>query len=184
MEIRYKNTVEGSVQCLADAVCSTERYKRSIARKSWILFFVLLVGSMALLNQVLFLRESGRTNVLLDVLLGICAILTVLSVTYFRAYSRKRGRAKMIRLMSAAKESFNRELLLRVENGALTMGTEERSRSYPVGDVADVFPHDQHLCITLKSGAALAIPDRYFADDGQRDELIALLTPQKKSEEE
>ena len=53
MEIRYQNTVEGSVQFLADAVCSTERYKRSIARRSWILFFVLLICSVALLNQAL-----------------------------------------------------------------------------------------------------------------------------------
>ena len=184
MEIRYQNTVEGSVQCLADAVCSTERYKRSIARKSWILFFVLLICSMALLNQVLFLRESGRTDVLINVLFAISAVLAVLSVTYFRAYWRKRNRAKMVRLISAAKESFDRELLLRVEDGTLTTGTEERSRSYPVGDVAGVFLHDHHLCITLRSGAALAIPDRYFADDGQRDELVALLTPQKTAQEE
>lgn len=183
MEIRYKNTVEGSVQCLADVVCSTERYKRSIARKSWILFFVLLVGSMALLNQVLFLRESGRMNVLINVLFAVSAALTVLSVTYLRVYWRRRGRAKMVRLMSAAKESFGRELLLRVEDGTLTTGTEERSRSYPVGDVAGVFPHDHHLCVTLKSGAALAIPDQYFADDAQRGALIALLTPQKNAEE-
>ena len=36
----------------------------------------------------------------------------------------------------------------------------------------------------LKSGAALAVPDRYFADDAQRDELIALLAPQKTAAEE
>lgn len=177
IEIHYRNKLESCARSFIYIMMSMNRYKRSVRKKSLALAFLFLVTILYLLDSYLRLREAGIHSVLHVVLLSVSAILFVLSLTYFRKILRKKDEKRIYCLMEESKDTFGNELVLQVDQHRLTMGSEERRRSYPATDVELVLDYDAHLCVALKNGAVLVVPDEYFESAQQRKDVIDLLTP-------
>ena len=64
MEIRYYNTPEGSVACLMHALTHTDRFRRAVARRTWILAFVAAVVFLYALDNLLARRSAGTDGFL------------------------------------------------------------------------------------------------------------------------
>ena len=62
---------------------------------------------------------------------------------------------------------MERERVLRIADGTLSIGDATRQRAYPLDEVERAYDYHGHLCIVLKNGAVAAVPDDAFADGEQ-----------------
>lgn len=171
MEIRYYNTPEGSVACLMYALTHTDRFRRAVARRTWILVFVAAVAFLYALENLLARRSAGTDGVFAyGLAAGAFALLAWCAFGYRRFYAG-RCRKRIEQNIAQAKDSLERERVLRVADGTLSIGDTTRQRAYPLREVERAYDYHGHLCIVLKNGTVAAVPDDAFADGEQRAAL-------------
>lgn len=77
--------------------------------------------------------------------------------------------------MANAKDSFNKEITLKVDETELTVGSGKNTKTYPLGDVEEAFEYKNHFCLVLENGAAIVVPEKYLKNKDEKEELHRLL---------
>ena len=179
MEIKYRNSVEKSVEPIMNALVKTYNFSRMVNNRRWIIAFIGCVTLMFVAD--VYLR--GKSPAMLVSLIIVAAAFLAVLVGYRKLYTDS-CRKRIIRTLTDT-DSLSSERLFSVDDKEIRIGTEKYASKYSLDKLDFCYEDSDHLVIGLKNGAVAAIGKEFFDSQQQYQQVYTTLIEQvKKNEKE